>query len=124
VWAASEYQSDTGELRLQFLDASGAEVGPLFTTGEFGPNDGTWVERALSGNVPAGARRVRVRLLAHNHFGSNATHGFDDLALSLSVRRPSAGDLLRYDGAAWVGVTAAQVLAGAGLGDLAFPARR
>jgi hypothetical protein len=29
-----------------------------------------------------------------------------------------AGDLLRYDGSAWLGVTAAEVLADAGLGDL------
>ena len=33
VWAASEYQSDTGELKLQFLDAAGADVGSVFTTG-------------------------------------------------------------------------------------------
>jgi hypothetical protein len=118
VWAASEYQSDTGELKLQFLDAAGADVGSVFTTGEFGPNDGTWVERTLSGEVPAGARQVRVQVLAHNHFGSNTTYGFDDLALSLSVRRPVTGDLLRYDGGAWVGVAAAEVLADAGLGDL------
>ena len=118
VWAASEYQSDTGELKLQFLDAAGADVGSAFTTGEFGPNDGTWVERTLSGDVPAGARQVLVQLLAHNHFGSNTTYGFDDLTLSLSVRRPAAGDLLRYDGSAWVGVTAADVLADADIGDL------
>jgi hypothetical protein len=36
----------------------------------------------------------------------------------LSVRRPAAGDLLRFDGGAWVGVTAAEILADAGLGDL------
>jgi len=100
VWAASQFQSDTGELKLQFLDASGADLGSLFTTGEFGPNDGTWVEQTLSGNVPGGARQVRVQLLAHNHSGSNTTHGFDHLALSLSVRRPALNDLLRYDGAA------------------------
>jgi hypothetical protein len=41
-----------------------------------------------------------VQLLAHNHFGSNTIHGFDDLSLSLSVRRPLQGDLLRYDGGA------------------------
>ena len=96
----------------------GADVGSVFTTGEFGPNDGTWVEQTLTGDVPAGARQVRVQLLAHNHFGSNTTYGFDDLSLSLSVRRPVPGDLLRYDGSAWVGVTAAEVLADAGLGDL------
>jgi hypothetical protein len=117
VWAASEYQSDTGELKLQFLDATGAHVGSVFTTGEFGPNDGTWVERTLSGDIPAGARQVRIQLLAHNHFGSNTTHGFDDVSLSLSVRRPMTGDFLRYDGSAWVGVTVAEVLADAGLGD-------
>ena len=118
VWAASEYQSDTGELKLQFLDAAGTDVGTAFTTGESGPNDGTWVEQTLTGDVPSGARQVRVQLLAHNHFGSNTTYGFDDLSLSLSVRRPAVGDLLRYDGGAWVGVTAAGVLADAGLGDL------
>ena len=118
VWAASEYQSDTGELKLQFLDAAGTDVGSAFTTGEFGPNDGTWVEQTLTGDVPVGARQVRVQLLAHNHFGSNTTYGFDDLSLSLSIRRPVTGDLLRYDGSAWVGVTAGQVLADAGLGDL------
>ncbi len=91
VWAASEYQSDTGELKLQFLDAAGADVGSVFTTGEFGPNDGTWVEQTLTGDVPVGARQVRVQLLAHNHFGSNTTYGFDDLALSISVRRPVTG---------------------------------
>jgi hypothetical protein len=68
--------------------------------------------------VPAGARRIRVQLLAHNHFGSNTTYGFDDLSLSLSVRRPALNDLLRHDGSAWTGVSAAQVLAQAGLGDL------
>ena len=118
VWAASEYQSDTGELKLQFLDAAGTDVGSAFTTGEFGPNDGTWVEQTLTGDVPAGARQVRVQLLAHNHFGSNTTYGFDDLGLSLSIGRPVPGDLLRYDGGAWVGVTSAEVLADAGLGDL------
>jgi hypothetical protein len=118
IWAASEYQSDTGELKLQFLDAADADVGPGFTTGEFGPNDGTWVEQTLTGDVPAGARQVRVQLLAHNHFGSNTTYGFDDLSLSLSVRRPVTGDLLRYDGGDWVGVTAGEILADAGLGDL------
>ena len=89
VWAASEYQSDTGELKLQFLDAAGADVGSVFTTGEFGPNDGTWVEQTLTGDVPAGARQVRVQLLAHNHFGSNTTYGFDDL--SLEPLGPPAG---------------------------------
>lgn len=89
----------------------------MFTTGEFGPNDGTWVERTLSGNVPAGARQVRIQLLAHNHSGSNTTHDFDDLSLSVSVRLPALNHLLRYDGSAWVGVTAAQVLTEAGLGD-------
>lgn len=59
-----------------------------------------------------------MQLLAHNHFGSNTTHGFDDLSLSLSVRRPALNDLLRYDGSAWVGVTTAQVLAEAELGDI------
>ena len=118
VWAASEYQSDTGELKLQFLDAGSADVGTTFTTGEFGPNDGTWVEQTLANEVPAGARQVRIQLLAHNHFGSNTTYGFDDLALSLSVRRSVTGDLLRYDGGAWVGVTVADVLADAGLADL------
>ena len=118
VWAASEYQSDTGELKLQFLDAAGADVGSTFTTGEFGPNDGTWVEQTLTGDVPVGARQVRVQLLAHNHFGSNTTYGFDDLTLSLSIRRPVTGDLLRYDGSDWVGVTVAEVLADAVLGDL------
>jgi hypothetical protein len=76
------------------------------------------VERTLGGSVPAGARRIRVQLLAHNHFGSNTTYGFDDLSLSLSVRRPALNDLLRHDGSAWTGVSAAQVLAQAGLGDL------
>jgi hypothetical protein len=100
VWAASEFDSDTGELTIQFLDKDGAGLGTPFTTGEFGPNDGTWVERTLSGSIPSGARQVRVQLLAHNHFGSNTIHGFDDLSLSLSVRRPLQGDLLRYDGGA------------------------
>ena len=90
VWAASEYQSDTGELKLQFLDAAGADVGSVFTTGEFGPNDGTWVEQTLTGDVPAGARQVRVQLLAHNHFGSNTTYGFDDLVAQ--PLGPPAGD--------------------------------
>jgi hypothetical protein len=117
VWAASEYQSDTGELKLQFLDAAGADVGSAFTTGEFGPNDGTWIEQTLTGDVPAGARQVRIQLLAHNHFGSNTTHGFDDVSLSLSVRRPMTGDLLRFDGSAWVGVTGPEVVADAALGD-------
>ena len=40
------------------------------------------------------------------------------MAFSLSVRRPETGDLLRYDGSAWVGVTAPEVVAEAGLGDL------
>ena len=118
VWAASEYQSDTGELKLQFLDAAGADVGSAFTTGEFGPNDGTWVEQTLTGDVPAAARQARLQLLAHNHFGSNTTYGFDDLTLSLSIRRPVTGDLLRYDGSDWIGVTAGEVLADASLGDL------
>jgi hypothetical protein len=60
-----------------------------------------------------------VQLLAHNHVGSNTTHGFDDLSLSLSVRRPLLGDLLRYDGGVWTGATIADVLADAPLGDMA-----
>jgi hypothetical protein len=118
VWAASEYQSDTGELKLQFLDAASADVGTAFTTDEFGPNDGTWVEQTLTGDVPGGARQIRVQLLAHNHFGSNTTYGFDDLSLSLAVRRPALGDLLRFDGSAWTNVTAGALLADTGLGAL------
>jgi hypothetical protein len=38
----------TREFKLQFLDGSGADVGAAFTTGEFGPNNGTWVEQTMA----------------------------------------------------------------------------
>jgi hypothetical protein len=46
----------------------------------------------LAGPIPEGARKARIRLGTVNHFGTNSTYCFDDLALKiglLEVARPS-----------------------------------
>ena len=101
VQTASEYQSDTGELRPS-LSMERHQLGPVVRDGR------VRTQRRHLGLAHAERERFGWRAPAHGGSYSHSTsveypHGFDNLSLSLSVRRPSTRDLLRYDGNAWVG---------------------
>lgn len=69
--------------------------------------------------MPIGSRKARIRLRTVNHFGSNSTYCFDDVALEIGIQEeaqpglgdladvdtvtkpPVAGDTLTFDGTTW-----------------------
>lgn len=121
AWAGSAYTSDTGIFEVDWLDAADAVL-DTDSSGEFGPTDplGSWEEVTLIGSIPAGARKIKLRLQTINHSGSNSTYAFDEIALEIGTQQaaplalndladvdlattaPVAGDTLVFEGTDWL----------------------
>ena len=78
------FADDTGRVIVEALDAGLDVVGTLYDSGdEAFPADGVWRERGFTDvTLPAGARALRIRLIATLVAGSNANAVFDDVRLS------------------------------------------
>ena len=79
VASADQHPSDTSEIRLQFLNASGVVLlsktsGPL-------ASKQVWTKVSLSAPAPVGTKIVRVELESFRHNGDNNDGYYDDLVL-------------------------------------------
>ena len=111
-------QGDFSEVRLQFKDASGSDLGEVVTIGgqEFvtglglGPNAAgapgyrDWGLDSASGQVPAGARSIGLEIYTQRAEGTAADGYLDLLRLDVTVVPEPAAAGLAALAAAWVGL--------------------
>ena len=82
---------DTSQALVEFIDADDAVISSL-DSGTVAPSPiNTWVENSISGNLPAGARKLRVRFWATRGGGSSLgvpQIAFDNVRLTLGSGVP------------------------------------
>ena len=79
---------DKGYVSVQFLNASGATMGNQQNSKRTAPT--SWTKREGTATIPAGARKVRLRLKAERVSGTNANTYFDHVSMTLLLEAEPA----------------------------------
>jgi hypothetical protein len=94
AWHAGFTDTDTGRLKLVFLDGSAATL--LITQGANFDGTSTWAQRTLATWVPPLTRTIRITLIGTRTTGTNLDAYWDDIALDLI--QPATGTVYTVPG--------------------------